>query len=493
MFNVRLAKIYDQLALQETLSKHKSVFDTRLGHCTKVQAHIHLKPTAIPKFFKPRPMAFAFLDSVKDEIHRNVETGILERVDTSPWAAPIVPARKPTGKVRICGDFKVTINPQILADQHPIPSIDELLTHLNNGEKFTKLDLSDAYLQVELDEESKKLVVINTPLGLFRYNRMPFGIANAPAIFQRIIDQIIAGIPMCGAYLDDIIITEANETDHLSTIDKVLSRLGEFGLRCKLVKCSFYQEEVSYLGYIIDKNGKRPDPSRVTAILGLPIPKNVKELEAFIGKMNYYGKFVPNFSDLCQSLNRLRKNDVQWTWTDQCQSSFQQLKRHLAESTTLVHFDRQLPIILATDASNYGIGAVLMHRYPDGSERPIDHASKTLSSAEKNYSQIEKEALSIIYGVKKFHQYLVGHGFELVMDHQPLLSIFNPTKGIRVATANRLQRWTIYLMGYTYTIRYPGQTWRPLNGRSLIENGLLTRIHRRSEMGLPKTAFYEVF
>ena len=147
-----VGRIYNQSALQALLSKHKPVFDKGLGHCTKLLAHIQLKPDAVPKFFKPRPMPFAFVDGVKDEIRRNVDAGILQRVDTSPWAAPIVPVRKATGQVRICGDFKVTINPQILVDQHPIPSIDELLTNLNNGEQFTKLDLSDAYLQVELDE-----------------------------------------------------------------------------------------------------------------------------------------------------------------------------------------------------------------------------------------------------------------------------------------------------------------------------------------------------
>jgi transposase InsO family protein len=447
-------KIYNYSKLQATLHQYKNVLNKELGHCTKVQAHIQLKPNATPKFFKPRPLPFAYLDGVKEEIQRNVDAGILERIDTSPWAAPIVPVQKTNGKIRICGDFKVTINPQILVDQHPIPSIEELLARLNNGQKFTKLDLSDAYLQVELDEESKNLVVINTPLGLFRYNRMPFGISNAPAIFQRIIDQVIAGIPNCVAYLDDILITGANEEEHLQTLEMVLLRLLEFGFRCNPEKCLFFQDEVTYLGFIIDKNGKHPDPKRVEAITNMPAPKNVKELEAFIGKINYYGKFISNFSDKCKLLNHLRKKNSSWNWTRKCQQAFNNLLQEISNTTTLVHFDAQLPLILATDASQYGIGAVIMHRYPDGSEKPIAHASKTLTAAERNYSQIEKEALSIIYGVKKFHQYLAGRLFELNTDHQPLLAIFNPAKGIPVSTANRLQRWAIYLMGYNYNIHF---------------------------------------
>ena len=447
-------QIQDHPELQSLLKKYAHVLNNELGHCTKAQAHIELKPDATPRFFKSRSLPLAYLDGVKAEIQRNVDAGILERVDSSAWAAPIVPVRKPNGTIRICGDFKVTVNPQMWIDQHPIPSIDELMARLENGQKFTKLDLSDAYLQLELDESSKALVVINTPLGLFKYNRMPFGIANAPAIFQRTIDQVIAGIPKCAAYLDDILITGTDEQEHLQTLELVLSKLADFGLKCNPAKCFFFQDEVSYLGYVIDKNGKRPDSARIEAILKMPEPRNVKEVEAFIGKVNYYNKFIPNFSDKCRSLNDLRRLNVKWDWNQDCQAAFDNLRQEIAAQTILVHFDQKLPLILATDASCHGLGAVLMHRYLDGSERPIAHASKSLTSAEKNYSQIEKEAFSIIFGVKKFHQYLAGRSFELNTDHQPLLSIFNPAKGLPVSTANRLQRWAMCLMQYTYTIKY---------------------------------------
>jgi hypothetical protein len=273
-------KVYSQVKLQEILKKHISVFDKELGHCSKIQAHVQLVPNAIPKFFKPRSLPFACIDGVKEEIQRNVACGIAERIDTSQWAAPIVPIFKPTGNIRICGDFKVTINFQIPIDQHRIPSVAELLTRLNNGGKFTKLELTDAYLQVELDEESKHLLVINTPLGLFRYNRMPFGIANAPASFQRIIDQVLAGIPNSIAYLDDKLITGKNQEEHFKTLDTVLSKLAEFGLECDMDKCSFFGEKVLYLGYVVNQFGKQPDPRRVEAIKNFPVPNDVKQIEA---------------------------------------------------------------------------------------------------------------------------------------------------------------------------------------------------------------------
>ena len=181
--------IHSQIAGDDSIknlynsSKRQTILHKELGHCTKIQAHIQPKPNAIPKFFKLRPIPFVYISDAKEELERHVQSSVIEHTDTSSWAAPIVPAMKPNGKIRICGNFKVTINPQILVNQHPIPSIDELMARLNHGQKFTKLDLSDACLLVELDARSKKLVVINTPSDLFRYNRMPFGISNAPALF----------------------------------------------------------------------------------------------------------------------------------------------------------------------------------------------------------------------------------------------------------------------------------------------------------------------
>lgn len=284
-----------------------------------------------------------------------------------------------------------------MVDQHPIPNIDELFTRLNGGEKFSKLDFKDAFLQIELDEESKQLVVINTPLGLFRFNRMPFGIANAPAIFQKAMDQLISGIPNCAAYLDDIIITGQNEEEHLQTLKQVLERVRQFGFKCNREKCQFFQDQVHYLGYIISKNGKIPNEERVEAIKNFPIPKNVKDVESFLGKINYYGSFIPDMSTVCEPLNMLRRKETKFKWTEICNDAFDKLKLSLAEATMLVHYDPSVPLVLATDASDYGIGAVLLHQYPDKTEKPIAHASKTLNPAERGYSQIEKEGLAIVY------------------------------------------------------------------------------------------------
>jgi hypothetical protein len=183
-------------------------------------------------------------------------------------------------------------------------------------------------------------------------------------------------------------------------------------------------------------------------------PKNISELRSFLGLVNYYGKFVENLGSVCQPLHRLLRANVTFTWDEKCSNSFNKLKILLSEAPVLCHYNPSLPVGLACDASSKGLGAVLYHVLPDGSEKPISFASKTLNKAEQKYSQIEKEALGIIFGIKKFHQYIYGRNFLLVTDHKPLLTIFSPHKGISVTTANRLQRWALLLSGYNYSIIY---------------------------------------
>ena len=256
------------------------------------------------------------------------------------------------------------------------------------------------------------------------------------------------------AYLDDVIVTGRTKEEHLHNLKQVLAALTEYGMKLRLDKCEFFQQHVTYLGHVISADGLKPSEERVDAIVKIPTPENVKQLESFIGKLNYYGKFLPSFSTICAPLNRLRRQDVEWDWSAECDQAFSQLKEMLAQKTRLVHYDPTKPITLAADASSYGIGAVISQCAPDGTEQPIAFASKTLTSTEKNYSQVEKEALSIIFGVRKFHQYLSGRHFQLTTDHKPLLAIFSPEKSLPVMTLQRLQRWALIMMGYDYHIVY---------------------------------------
>ena len=219
-------------------------------------------------------------------------------------------------------------------------------------------------------------------------------------------------------------------------------------------KCKFFEDSVEYLGQVVSREGIQPSDKKVEAILKVQPPADLSELRSFLGMVNHYGKFIQFLADRSAPLNRLLRKDTPWKWTNECQKCFEEIKEALTSMKVLAHYDSKLPVGLACDASGVGVGAVLFHRYEDGTERPIAYASKSLTPAEKNYSQIEREALSIIYGVKKFHQYLYGRHFLLLTDHKPLLTIFGEKKGIPVMAASRLQRWAIILAAYSYTIEY---------------------------------------
>lgn len=379
--------------------------------------------------------------------------GIIEPVECSDWASPLVPVNKSDGTLRICVDYKVTLNPVLLIDRYPLPKIDDVLVAMNGAQYFSKIDLSQSYNQIELDE-SKDYTIINTHRGLFRYNRLVFGLSSSPGIFQRIMTNLLIGIPNVAVFIDDVVIGGKTEGEHLRALETVFRRLLDGGLRLKKSKCVFLQQEVSYLGYILSKEGLKADPAKIAAVAEIPRPQNVAELRSFLGLVNFFAKFVKNYSHKLIPLYNLLRKTVPWHWSRDCEVAFNGIKSTLTGSQVLAHYEPSKQLIVTCDASAAGVGGVLSQPDRDGRERPVAFVSRTLSSAEKNYSQIHREALAIIYCMRKFHQYIYGRRFVLRTDHKPFVSIFGPNTGIPVMTASRMQWWAIILSAYSYDIEY---------------------------------------
>lgn len=436
------------------LQCYPEVFAETLGTITPFMAKLSVNPEAPPKFFKPRPVPFALRDRVGSELDRLEREGVLERTSYSEWAAPVVVVPKQDGNLRLCGDFKVTINSALDIDQYPLPKPADIFATLSGGQRFTTLDLTHAYNQLQLDEESRKFATINTHQGLYRYTRLPFGIASAPAVFQRTMDAILQGLDGVACYIDDILVTGKTDEEHLARLEEVLKRLHKHGVHVKRAKCQFLKSHVIFLGHRIDAQGIHPTEDKLKAIVEAPAPKNVQELRSFLGLVNYYGKFIQNAATLLAPLNSLLRKEAKWRWSQECQCSFESAKKALISSQVLVHYDPALPIRLIGDASAYGVGAVIAHVLPDGSEHPVAFASRTLTKSERNYAQVEKEALSLIFGVRHFHTYLYGRSFTIVTDHKPLTAILGPKNGIPPLAAARLQRWAWILSAYQYNIEF---------------------------------------
>uniref|UniRef100_A0A5S6QM96 RNA-directed DNA polymerase n=1 Tax=Trichuris muris TaxID=70415 RepID=A0A5S6QM96_TRIMR len=440
------------------LHEFGDVFSKRGGTLIGYQAVVHMNKNAIPKVFKPRLVPFALKQQVEDEISRLVKEDVLEPVDTGSneieWASPIVCVVKPSGKVRICGDFKVTINPHVILDRHPLPRFEDMVVKLNGGTLFSVIDLKDAYLQMLVAEPSRKYLVIATHKGYFRFKRLPFGVSFAPALFQKTMEQILTGLDGVAVYIDDIIVTGTDCNEHMERVREVFLRLRQAGVHVHVDKCKFLQESVNYLGHRIDADGVHPTDERIAAIKQMPLPTNVQELRSFLGAVNYYSRFISRLQPLCAPLYDFLKAGSQWSWNRQHTQLFNQLKRQLSSSDTLVHYDENLPIVLSTDACDRGLGAVLSHRFQSGVEKPIAFASRLLTDVERRYSTIDKEALAIVFGITKFAQYLYGRQFTLRTDHKPLERIFGSHRELPKVATNRLTRWALILGTYNYTVEY---------------------------------------
>ncbi len=277
------------------LAKFPEVFKDELGTLRGAEATIHVEQGAQPIYLWPRPVPLALRPKVALELERLERDGVIEPVAFSEWAAPIVPVVKPDGSIRICGDFKVTVNKVAKRDMYPLPRVEELFASLAEGETFTKLDLSHAYQQILLSEESKQYVTINTFRGLYRYNRLPFGVSAAPSIFQRTMENLLQGIPQVAVYIDDILVTGKSAAEHLHHLEEVLHRIDSAGMRLKRSKCRFMLPEVQYLGHRISKAGVRPAEEKVRTIQEAPVPTIVTQLKSFLDCSTYMASFSPAY------------------------------------------------------------------------------------------------------------------------------------------------------------------------------------------------------
>ena len=455
------------LKYQEVFSKHGEPGRTSLAYhyiYTGDYPPLNQPPRRIPHHQRPEMEA-----QLQDMLEKGVITP-----SSSPWSSPIVLTTKKDGTTRCCVDFR-RLNKVTRKDAYPLPRIDDSLDSLSGSEWFSTLDLTSGYWQVEVapEDRHKTAFTAGPGSGLYQFNTMPFGLCNAPATFERLMERVLAGLQWqtCLVYLDDIIIFSKTFEDHLERMGTIFERLSGAGLKLKPKKCHLFQEKVLYLGHVVTKEGISTDPTKVDRVKDWPIPHSVKETRSFLGLCGYYRRFVKDFSKIASPLHRLTQKDSKFFWNSDCQTGFERLKNLLTTSPILTFPDFSLPFILDTDASGDGIGAVLS-QVQNGKERVIAYGSKKLKKAERMYDVTKRELLAAVTFVKHFRHYLYGRKFLLRTDHASLrwLSNFKEVNA-------QLTRWFEALAMFDFDIEHrPG-----------VRHGNADALSRRPEPKSPPT------
>jgi len=343
-----------------------------------------------------------------------------------------------------------SLNEKTIGDAYPLPNITEILDQLGSAKYFSTFDLASGFHQIPMDENDAQKTAFSTPHGHYHFNRMPFGLKNAPATFQRLMDQVLSGLQRAElfVYLDDIVLYASFLREHEIKFRKLAEKLKEANLKLQPDKCEFLRREVIYLGHIITEDGVKPDPNKIKAVENFPVPKNSKGIKQFLGLAGYYRRFISNFSKTAKPLTDLLKKDITFQWGHKQQHAFETLKKTLCSQPLLQYPDFTKPFVITIDASGYAIGGILSQG-PVGKDLPILYTFRLLNQAERNYSTIEKELLAIVYCVNYFRPYIYGQKFQIVTDHKPLVwlhSVKGPT--------SRLVRWRLKLAEYEYDVIY---------------------------------------
>jgi Reverse transcriptase (RNA-dependent DNA polymerase)./Integrase core domain. len=414
--------------------------------CTTLVEH-EIKTTSPPIKQRYYPVSPIMQSHIDKELDKLISQNIVEK-STSPWSSPIILVKKKDQSFRFCVDYR-KLNKVTERDAYPLPYISATLDKLRDARYLSSLDIKSAYFQVPLSESSRPLTAFTVPnRGLFQFRRLPMGLANSPATFQRLIDRVLGPElePHVFVYLDDIIIVTQTFEKHLTILAEVFKRLKDANLTLSKEKCFFCRPELRYLGYVIDCNGLHVDPDKIKAILNIPSPTCVSEVRRIIGLASWYRRFVPDFSTLTAPLSNLLRKNKPFIWNELCENSLKTLKEQLITAPVLSCPDFSLPFTVQTDASGFGIGAVLTQQHPEG-EKVVCYLSRSLNRNERNYSTTERECLAVLWAIEKLRPYIEGSKFTVVTDHYSLVWLNNLQ-----SPTGRLARWAIRLQQYDYDI-----------------------------------------
>jgi hypothetical protein len=405
---------------------------------------------------KPQyPIPFALREEVDRQVKVMLEKGVI-RPSSSTWQSPVILVPKKSEsespKYRFCVDYR-GLNAVTKFDSYPLPRFEDTVSTLAGSKWFSKLDLNHGFWQINIREQDKEKSAFSVPSGFYEFNRMPFGMANSPASFQRLMDVLLRDLTgsECWVFLDDVVTYSDTLEEHARQLAHVFERIKRANLQLRPWKCDFAKSKILYLGYILSQEGTEASEDKIKAIQLYPTPKSVKDLRAFLGLSSFYRRFVPHFADIAKLLTQLTRKDQTWQWTQECQKAFEELKGKLSYPPVLAFPDLSKPFILATDASQVGLGAVLS-QVQEGMERPVAYASRQLNKAERSYSASELEALAVVWATKYFRCYLYGKKFLVRTDHAALKFMH------KFADNNaRLMRWSLRLSEFYFEVEHvPG-------------------------------------
>ena len=441
-----------QSASEKIFSDYKDLFNG-LG-CLPGQHAIDIDKGVPPTASACRKVPFALRDPLKQELKRMEQLGVIARVDKpTPWVSAIVIVKKKSGKLRVCIDPR-PLNKAIRRQHFKLPTREEMIAQLRGAKYFSKLDAAQGFWQLELDDASSHLCTFITPFGRYRYKRLPFGISSAPEVYHKTVSQIFDGMEGVSTFADDIIVWGSTRDEHEQKLRAVLDRLQEKNLKLNKEKCELFATELTFIGDRVGADGVKVDPEKVKVVQDMKPPQNKKELQQFLGMINYLVKWIPDCATKTAPLRELLLDRNAWIWEDQQQDAFETLKRELTSAPVLQYYDPKLPVKVSADASSFGLGFVLM-QLKDQEWRPVAYGSRSLTDTEKNWAQIERELLAVTVGCEHFHQYIYGRKFLAETDHAPLLGI--DKKPLSDCTL-RLQRLRLRLQKYDFEmVHTPGK------------------------------------